>query len=142
MIATVPGLGPMRITHEQAESLGQAWAGYLDSIPSRKKKAAMESIERIVPGIIALGTTAMVFGPRVKFIMDVRAGRVQLETRRGHGPTPTARMPAAGERVGPAAEQVDEAGWELQTPNPPGDGKVIPDRRAQLDAENDMGASP
>ncbi len=62
----------MRITQNEARALGGAWAQYINSIPSRKRKAALEMMERIMPGLVAFGTTATVFLPRVQLIATHR----------------------------------------------------------------------
>lgn len=73
-----PSLRVLRITEDEAEALGSAWASYIESFPSKKRRAAMEVISRIVPSVVAFGTTWFVFAPRVDLARKVANGSVIL----------------------------------------------------------------
>lgn len=65
VIASIPRLRPMGLSPQEASRLGQAWSYYLESVPSRKRGAAVKLIQTIAPITIALGATAMIFVPRL-----------------------------------------------------------------------------
>lgn len=133
----------MRLSQDEAENLGAAWATYLDSIPGRKQKAAREMVERLFPGLVAIGTTAIVFAPRVALIRKAQTVRPD---RPGRGNLPHGVVPPFAAPPWPPAPRVepvipptmggamDETPLHEQTPSaPPPDGKVKPDRRSAVD---------
>lgn len=146
----MPGCAPLRIASEEAEALGDAWATYLDSIPSKKRKAAVEVVERIFPGLVAFGTTAMVFAPRLQLMRNAAAvkpeqrGRTQM---RGIVP-PFAQPPWQPQQQQPPMQTesvipphvADETPFtEMRPDAPPPEGVVRPDtRRSAIDDMSGM----
>ncbi len=77
MLATAPGLQPMRISEDEAKTLGQAWAAYIESFPGAKRHAALKMVQTIMPSIIAFGTTTLIFLPRVQLMQAMAQQRPQ-----------------------------------------------------------------
>ena len=86
-LATVPVLRPMRLAPSDAKALGDAWASYIESFPSAKRRATLQMVQRIVPGLIAFGATALIFAPRLQQVSAL--AKVMSEGQ----PRPTTQPP-------------------------------------------------
>lgn len=137
IVAQLPNCSPLELAESEAAQLGDAWATYIDSIPAKKAKATRELISRIMPGLVALGTTFAVFAPRV---IDVQAGL--------RGARPQRRPPVNPEAYEPRRTQPPEPQWQAppepphvveEDPDPPrpqaprGPDDVLPDRRGFIE---------
>lgn len=139
MLSSMPGFKPLQLSVSEANSLGDAWATYILSFPPGKRKAAMATVQKIFPGIVAFGTTAMVFAPRVQLIVSQRA--MQPEPAR-KTPAPSVFERTFGRRAAPqpVAPETTEGeldmrlnlGDELSAPDP--DRPLTPQQRAQRNA--------
>ncbi len=87
-LATVPSLAAMKIAQNEANALGQAWATYIESFPSAKRKATLQMVQRIVPGMVAFGTTALIFAPRIQVTQAQMRARSQQSQERQPRRTP------------------------------------------------------